>query len=64
MSTVSTEAPPGTDVWLQAFNGEDRQRLLNEDSKAFRGVTGILMFLISAGLVLGTASLVIVFALG
>ena len=64
MATAFTETSSVTDAWQQAFNREDRQQLLEEDSEAFRGVTGILMFLISAGLLLGVVSLLIVLLLG
>ncbi len=63
MATAPAEMSSGNDVWHQAFDGEHRQQLLAEDSEAFRGVTGILMFLISAGLLLGTVSLLILPAL-
>jgi hypothetical protein len=61
---IHAETATADDVWERSFTAEDRQHLLDEDTEAFAGVTGILMFLVSAGLVLGVLSLLIVFALG
>jgi hypothetical protein len=63
MLTIPTGNPVQTEVWQRAFDPEDRQHLLDEDSEAFRGVTGILIFLASAGLVLGIASVVAILCL-
>jgi len=60
MATVDIDQ---SNVSHQYFNAAEQQRLLDEDSQAFAGVTGILMFLVSAGLVLGIVSVALIFAL-
>jgi hypothetical protein len=61
MSTVSF---PQHDLWQESFDAQERQQLLDEDAAAFSGVTGILMLVVSAGLVLGALSVLAILALG
>jgi hypothetical protein len=51
------------DYFQEAFQPEERQELLNEDTAAFSGVTGILMFVIGVGVVLAAFSLLIILAM-
>lgn len=61
MSSVSF---PQRDLWQDRFNAQERQQLLDEDTSAFSGVTGILMLVVSAGLVLGALSVLVILAMG
>ena len=61
MSTVSF---PQHDLWQESFDDQERQQLVDEDTAAFSGVTGILMFVVSAGLVLGALSVLAILVLG
>lgn len=51
------------DYFQEAFQPEERQELLNEDTAAFSGVTVILMFVIGVGVVLAAFSLLIILAM-
>jgi hypothetical protein len=52
------------DLWQESFNLQERQELLDEDTAAFSGVTGILLFVVTGGLVLGVFSVLVILALG
>lgn len=60
MSAVSF---PQHDHFAEAFNSQERQELLDEDSAAFSGVTGILISVITAGVLLAAFSLVVILAM-
>ncbi len=60
MSAISF---PKQDHFQEAFNAEERQQLLDEDTSAFSGVTGILMFVIAVGVALAAFSLVVIMAM-
>lgn len=49
---------------LEAFDAQERQQLLDEDSAAFSGVTGILIFMIAAGVGLAALTLGIILVNG
>jgi hypothetical protein len=61
MSSVSF---PQHDLWQDSFNAQERQHLLDEDTAAFSGVTGILMLVVSAGLLLGAISVLAILLFG
>jgi tetrahydromethanopterin S-methyltransferase subunit F len=52
------------DLWHTTFDATERQQLLAEDRSAFTGVTGILMFVVSAGVLLAVVSVLAILALG
>lgn len=61
MATVEFQS---RDLWQESFDAAEQQHLLAEDASAFAGVTGILMFVVSAGLLLGALSVLVILALG
>jgi hypothetical protein len=61
MSTASYQAP---NFYQASFDNVEQQRLLDEDTSAFTGVSGILLLIVSAGLLLGIASVLIILAGG
>ena len=61
MSTASYQAP---NFYQASFDNVEQQRLLDEDNTAFAGVSSILLMIVSAGLLLGIATLIIIFARG
>jgi len=61
MSTVSFQEH---DLWQESFQADERQHLLDEDTAAFSSVTGILLFVVSAGLLLGVFSVLVILAMG
>jgi hypothetical protein len=60
MSAISF---PQHDHVQEAFNAEERQLLLDEDSAAFSGVTGILIAVIAAGVILAALSVALILAM-
>lgn len=61
MATVSTSQPR---IWQPPFDAAEQLHNRAEDDEAFSTVTGILMAVVSAGLLLGALSVLIVLALG
>ncbi|MCH7725639.1 MAG: hypothetical protein IH991_04035 [Planctomycetes bacterium] len=47
------------DVWTQAFNEETRRQLLHDDRVAFRSMCGILVGIVTLGLLIGILAVVI-----
>jgi len=47
-------------TWQESFDNVERQRLLDEDSSALAGVSGILLLIVSTGLLLGVASVLLI----
>ena len=47
------------DVWTQAFDEKTRRQLLRDDSVAFRGMCGILIAIVTLGLLIGILTVVI-----
>ncbi len=45
---------------LHAFSYAEEQQLLDDDAAAFGSVTGILLFVVSAGLLLGMLSVLLI----
>ena len=62
MSTVSYEEVQS--LYQTSFDNAEQQRLLDEDNSAFAGVSGILLAIVSAGLLLGIASVIVILAGG
>lgn len=60
MSAASFSHP---DHFQEAFNPQERQELLDEDTAAFSGVTGILIFVIGVGVALAAFSVAVIFAM-
>lgn len=52
------------DLWQDRFTPAEQQDLLAEDASAFTGVMGILMFVVSIGLLLGALSVLVILAVG
>ncbi len=61
MATVQFQT---NNVWQESFDAAERQNLQNEDDSAFAGVSGILLFIVSAGLLLGALSVLVILTLG
>jgi hypothetical protein len=61
MSTAGYQAP---NFYQASFDNVEQQRLLDEDTSAFTGVSGILLLIVSAGLLLGIASVLVILAGG
>lgn len=61
MSTAGYQAPS---LYEASFDNIEQQRLLDEDTSAFTGVSGILLCIVSAGLLLGIASVLVILAGG
>jgi hypothetical protein len=59
MSTATYESQS---LYQTSFDAVEQQRLLDEDSTALGSVSGILLTIVSAGLLLGIASLFVVLA--
>lgn len=59
MSTTTYQAPT---AYQQSFDEVERQRLLDEDTSAFAGVSGILLLIVTAGLLLGIVSVLVILA--
>ena len=57
MSSVSIEHEHSMS---RGFTAAEQQALRDEDSTAFAHVTGILLFVVSAGLVLGIVSVLLI----
>lgn len=53
---------PQHDYFQEVFNSQERQELLDEDTAAFSGVTGILMFVIATGVLLAAFTVMLIFA--
>ena len=47
------------DVWTQAFDEETRRQLLRDDSVAFRGMCGLLIAIVTLGLLIGILVVVV-----
>jgi hypothetical protein len=60
MSTASYQAP---NFYQASFDNVEQQRLLDEDTSAFAGVSGILLFIVSAGLLLGVLSVLVILSI-
>lgn len=61
MSTAGYQAP---NFYQASFDNVEQQRLLDEDTSALAGVSGILLLIVSAGLLLGIASVLVILAGG
>jgi hypothetical protein len=61
MSTAGYQAPS---FFETSFDNVEQQRLREEDNSAFAGVSGILLLIVSAGLLLGIASVIVILAGG
>jgi hypothetical protein len=61
---MSTVPAPAHDLWHEKFDDVEQQRLLDEDTSAFTGVSGILLLIVSTGLLLGIASILAILAGG
>jgi hypothetical protein len=61
MSAVSF---PNRDYVQEAFNAQERQELLDDDTAAFSSVTGILMFVIGGGVLLAAFTVAVILAMG
>lgn len=61
MSTAGYRAP---NLFESSFDNIEQQRLREEDNSAFAGVSGILLLIVSAGLLLGIASVLAILAAG
>jgi hypothetical protein len=61
MATVEFQSH---DVWEDSFDAAEQQHLQDEDTAAFTGVSGILLFIVSGGLLLGIFSMVVILAMG
>ena len=44
---MSTVPAPAHDLWHERFDDVEQQRLLDEDTSAFTGVSGILLLIVS-----------------
>lgn len=51
-NTVGHSSESDETVWRRKFDEETRQQQLNEDSFAWRSVTGLLMAIISIGVLI------------
>ena len=61
---MSAASFPQHDYFQETFNAQERQELLDEDTAAFTGVTGILMFVIAAGVMLAVFTVAVILATG
>jgi len=61
---MSAASFPNHDYFPEPFNAQERQELLDEDTAAFRGVTGILMFVIAVGVMLAIFTVAVILATG
>lgn len=51
---------PNEPQWHQQIGSEERAELLADDSFAWRSVTGLLIFIVSVGLVMAISTVIIV----
>jgi hypothetical protein len=61
---MSTAGYQAQNLYQVSFDNVEQQRLLDEDTSAFAGMSGILLLIVSAGLLLGIASVLIILAGG
>lgn len=61
MATVEFQS---LDICHQSFDAAEYQHLQDEDSAAFTSVSAILLFIVSAGLLLGALSIVVILMQG
>jgi hypothetical protein len=59
---MSAASVPQHDYFQESFSSQERQELLDEDTAAFSGVTGILMFVIAAGVALAVFTVGVILA--
>jgi hypothetical protein len=52
-----------SNVWEASFNAEERRELKAEDSEAWNGVTALLIFIVSMGVVIGATGVLLAFFL-
>ena len=57
MATVEFQS---SDICHQSFDAAEYQHLQDEDSAAFTSVSAILLLIVSAGLLLGIASVLVI----
>jgi hypothetical protein len=60
MSTAEAEVHVPKTVWDASFHPEEQAALKAEDSEAWRGVTGLLLFLVSAGVLLASLTVLLI----
>ena len=51
-------------VWDATFNLEEQAALQAEDSEAWQGVTGLLLFLVSGGVLLASLTVLLICLIG
>jgi len=61
---MSTGTYESQSFYQASFDNVEQQRLLDEDSSAFTGVSSILLLIVTAGLLLGVASVLVILAGG
>jgi hypothetical protein len=62
MSVAETEAHKS--VWDATFTAEEQTVLRAEDSEAWQGVTGLLLFLVSGGVLLASLTVLLICLMG
>ena len=61
---MATLPAPEHNLWRQCFNVAERQELLDEDTAAFSRVTGILLVVVTVGVLLAMLSVFAICAAG
>jgi len=60
MSTAEAEIHVEKSVWDASFLPDEQAALKAEDSEAWRGVTGLLLFLVSGGVLLASLAVLLI----
>lgn len=64
MTTAEAELNVEKTVWDASFDLDEQNALRAEDSEAWQGVTGLLLFLVSAGVLLASLTVLVICLMG
>jgi hypothetical protein len=64
MSVAEAEIHAEKSVWDASFSAEEQAALQAEDSEAWQGVTGTLLFLVSGGVLLASLTVLLIVLMG
>jgi hypothetical protein len=64
MTTVEAEMHTPKTVWDASFDVEEQTALKAEDSEAWAGVTGLLLFVASCGVLLASLTVLLICVVG
>jgi hypothetical protein len=64
MSVAEAEVHAPKSAWDASFDLAEQTALRAEDSEAWQGVTGLLLFLVSAGVLLASLTVLLICTMG